>query len=130
MLDALKTRVPDVKATDGRELWVLWRFGGTLAGVVDCEAARGLGGLRRSRHRACHEPLVPLEPISALSSVTFTQLAATPVPGQLSRCSIELKGRVNDWATNNRRAFVTLMCRELSPVPTCLRCPIGGFPRG
>ena len=87
--------------------------------------------LYASKHRACHRPLPPPEPLNAPSAVSFVALTTRRIPSQLCMCKgYTLDQHINDWATSNRQAYHAMMVRELLAVSVFLRGHSAGLSRG
>ena len=121
IFDTLASWVPDVKAK-GKKVVV---YGVTARTWRNYPGVRQLLGdrvLYLSKHRVCHRPLPSPVVLAGPSAVSFTVLATGLVPSQLCRCQgIKLEQHINDWATTDRYAYTTMMCRELLDVSVFLR---------
>ena len=84
-----------------------------------------------SKHRACHRPLPPPEPISAPSSVSFMALTTRRIASQECRCKgYTLNQHINDWTSTNRQAYYAMMVRELLAASVVLRGSVHGHSAG
>ena len=130
ILDHLADWVPAARAKGKKVvLFGVWSGIWREHKVVQDLLARRI--LYPSKHRACHRPLPPPEPISAPSSVSFMALTTRRIASQECRCKgYTLSQHINDWTSTNRQAYYAMMVRELLAVSVVLRGHSAGLSRG